>query len=124
LFAFTTSEGLGASVGGPKNLYKVLKTLGGMYNGEVNVTHGGEKIDGYLASKNWYFTEDTTLFAKFNLYYKDEYFKKSYLRSHSGSRPYPPDGAGSGAYPEYFGPAGDGPYLYLNAYLEGIVNPY
>jgi hypothetical protein len=124
LFAYTTSEGLAGSVGGPKNFYKVLKTTLGMFNGDVKVYYGGTLLNGYVASPLWEFTEDTTLAAKMNLYYKDDYLKKSYLRAHPGSRPYPTGGNGSGAYKPYAGPAGDGPYLFLNSNLEGLVNPY
>lgn len=129
LLDFTTSGGQASdTAGGPKNINAIARTLLKMANGELNITYGGERLDGFLATannlvtnKDWYWTEDTTLAALMNRKYSDAWLRKSYERSHSGSRPYPSTGDGSGAWETYSGWGGTEYELFFSAYFEGTV---
>lgn len=128
LLDYKTSEGSFGSEGGPKSIESGGRSILKIACKELKITYGGHVLDGYLpAAENkvngqeWFWTEDVTLAALMNLKLNDPWIRKSYLREHPGSRPFPAGGNGSGAWPTYSGWGGTEYELFFKAGLEGQI---
>jgi hypothetical protein len=122
LLDWSTSVGYAGSEGGPKTIVKLGRGLLKIANQELKLYWGGELLDGYLASKNWYWTEDVTLAALMNRKLKDPWVKDSYLRKHPGNRKFPEGGNASGAWTTYSGWGGTEFELFQSGLLEDVLS--
>lgn len=129
LYEYQTSEGMFGTEGGNKSLKLLIKTFYDQAN---------ELVDRYTLFEGKYYRlnlinpldqnrhwVNDIWFVKANLYYKDDYFKKSYTRTFSTSKPYPASRwgtAGPVVYP-WSGTSGIMPgYLFMYGGIEDKVD--
>ncbi|HYG41205.1 MAG TPA: gliding motility-associated C-terminal domain-containing protein [Cytophagales bacterium] len=126
LYNYTTSEGLGGTEGGAKNLKLVIKLFLQLVDRSLERyainTSEDNRIDGVYPG--WYSAYDIW-FSQANVYYEDPYIKSVYTRKAPGTKEYH-------KYPASTGPnivwTGSGAVcagkLFMFGQMEGLVNPF
>jgi hypothetical protein len=124
LLYYYTSDGKFGTEGGPKSLQLILDKIFSIYNKTLELYMDGERLDGEYAPQNWKSIYDMNLAAA-NIFYKNNTWKQTYLRTHAGSNPIPANPAGAGAVNGYMGTGGASPgRAFMFAQLEDVIFPY
>ncbi|UZR93210.1 malectin domain-containing carbohydrate-binding protein [Chondrinema litorale] len=129
LYEYTTSDGLHGTQGGSKNIYLTIQTYYKQidkkilnYYGSVSETNRLDQIS--PTGTHWV---NDIWFAKANIYYKDDYFKKVYTRTSGGVERFPSSGIGTAGpiRSPWGGSGGVLPgMLFMYGQMEGLVWPY
>ena len=129
LYDFTTSEGIGMTVGGKKNLLTVLIYVGNQLDGSKKRYFPGfpnqeaYHLDGIDPTGRQFLFD--TWFSTANMYFRNDYIRSIYLRQKSGTRPYPSNPANVGYSHTWSSTHGTAPgLLFMHGKMEGLVWPF
>jgi hypothetical protein len=144
LLDYSTSDGFGGTEGGPKTLQAAVQTHLDIarhaiircgratasecnnVNARIDYHYPGDSTTGWTTGQDplWHSIEDTYPITLLNIYYRNDAWKSSYLRTATGSLAYPTNPANSGVNAWMYDYGILPGHMFMFAQMEGKIWPY